>query len=123
VVAPVLQDKLPEAGVYSTVFPQLLVTVTVGTDGMVRGADEAAPIELVQPLTLVVTPYTVAFVTVMEEVVALLLHSNAPVEVVYRKELPQLLISVTVGFAGVDRGLAMAMPAGLTQPPTVWTTE
>jgi hypothetical protein len=59
----------------------------------------------------------------MEEVVALSLQSNAPVETVDKVEvLLQLPAAVTTGLAGAVLGLATIVFAGLTQPLTVWVT-
>jgi hypothetical protein len=49
VVAPVLQDMLPMAGIDKTVLPQPLLTVTVGAAGVLVGVDIPEPDALVQP--------------------------------------------------------------------------
>ena len=53
-----------------TEFPQLSVTLTVGADGMVNGADAALPAALAQPFTVCVTVYVDELLTVMDDVVA-----------------------------------------------------
>jgi hypothetical protein len=55
----------------------------------------------------VVTVYTPADVTVMELVVAPVLHDKAPVAVVDNVEYPQLSISVTTGTDGAVNGAAV----------------
>jgi hypothetical protein len=55
VVAPVLQDKDPVAVVDNTELPQLLVTLTVGADGIILGAATPIPGALVHPFTVCVT--------------------------------------------------------------------
>ena len=62
-------------------------------------------------------------VTVTEEVVAPMLHDNAPVAVVDNTELPQLLLTVTGGAEGTATGAAVTVPEGLLQPFTVCMTE
>jgi hypothetical protein len=59
--------------------------------------------------------------TVMEEVVAPLLHNNEPVKSEAVKiELPQLSVTVTVGVATAElMGDAVAVPGELVQPFTV----
>ena len=66
-----------------------------------------------------------AVVTVIDDVVAPLLHNNAPVvPVAANTELPQLLVTVTVG-AGTEEvsGEAIPLPGALMQPLMVWVTE
>jgi hypothetical protein len=76
---------------------QLSESVTTGAAGTVNGAADPVPAALVEPLTVAVTLYVPVAVTVMEEVVAPVLHNKEPVAVVDNFELPQLLTSVTVG--------------------------
>ena len=55
-VPPLLHNKLPEADVDNVDVPsQLLVTFTVGADGVVFGAAVPDPVALVQPSTVCVT--------------------------------------------------------------------
>ena len=63
-----------------------------------------------------------AAVTVMEEVVAPLLHNKDPVAVVESVELPQLFTTVTTGVAGVVLGAAILLPGALVHPFTVVVT-
>ncbi len=58
----------------------------------------------------------------MDVVVAVVLHSNAPVAVVDKVELPQLSTSVTKGAEGVLLGDAVFVPDMLVQPFTVVVT-
>jgi len=60
-------------------------------------------------------------VTVMEAVVAPLLHKIVPPAGIERVELPQLLTTVTAGVA-VDAGAATPEPAALIHPLTVLVT-
>ena len=97
--------------------PQLSVTVTTGAAGTVLGADIPLPAALVHPLIVCVTVYVAAFVTVIEVVVAVLLHNNDPVKFeAVTTELPQLSATVTVGGAGIVFGAAIPFPEGLVQP-------
>jgi len=64
-----------------------------------------------------------AAVTVMEEVVAPLLHNKDPVAVVESVELPQLFTTVTTGVAGVVLGAAVLLPGALVHPFAVTVTE
>ncbi len=58
--------------------------------------------------------------TVIEVVVALLLHNNDPENApAVSVELPQLLITVTVGAAGIAFGAATPLRVKLVQPFTV----
>ena len=59
----------------------------------------------------------------MDGVVAPLLHDNEPVNPdAVNTELPQLLITATVGTATVPVGAAVPLPAALVQPFTVCVT-
>ena len=62
------------------------------------------------------------FVTVIDEVVAPLLHNNVPVAVVESVELPQLFTTVTTGVAGTALGADDPLPAVLVHPFTVVVT-
>jgi hypothetical protein len=53
-------------------------------------------------LTVLVTVYVPAVVTVIELVVAPVLHSNEPVPVAVKTELPQLLVTEIVGAEGTE---------------------
>jgi len=98
------------------------VTVTVGAAGVAFGAAVPLPEALVHPLTVAFTVYEPAEVTVIEEVVAPLLHSNVPAAVVESTEFPQLFTTVTTGVEGVVFGAAMPLPGRLVQPLTLVVT-
>ena len=92
----------------------------VGADGIVLGADNPLAVGPVHPFTVCVTVYVAELVTVMDVVVALLLHNNDPVKLLaVNTELPQLLTTVTVGADGIFFGTDPPLPAALTQPFTV----
>ena len=63
-------------------------------------------------------------VTVMDAVVAPVLHNKVPVTfVAVSVELPQLLATVTVGVGTFALfGAATPLPAGLVHPLKVWVT-
>ena len=65
------------------------------------GTATADPAALVQPFTFWVTLYVPPAVTVIEEVVAPLLHNKVPVALVVNTVFPQLLTAVTFGVDGV----------------------
>ena len=101
VVAPVFHDKLPVAVVDNTELPQLLDTLTTGVAGIAFGAATPVPGALVQPLTVTVTEYVPATVTVIDDVVAPVFQDKLPVAVVDNTVLPQLLLTVTTGVEGL----------------------
>ena len=87
------------------------------------GAAIPLPEALVHPFTVCVTVYVPAVVTVIDEVVAPLLHNNEPVnDPAVNTELPQLFTTVTVGADGIAFGAATPLPAALVHPFTVWVT-
>ena len=55
VVAPVLHNIVPPAGIERVELLQLFVTVTVGVAGIASGAAVPEPAALVHPLTVCVT--------------------------------------------------------------------
>ena len=124
VVAPLLHNKDPvKLLAVNTELPQLLTTPTVGADGGVPGADVPLPVALVHPATVCVTVYVAALVTVMDDVVAPLLHNKDPVKLLaVNTELPQLLTTPTVGADGVATGADVPLPVGLVHPATVCVT-
>jgi hypothetical protein len=61
-------------------------------------------------------------VTVIDDVVAPVLHKSEPVAVVESVELPQLFTTVTTGVDGVVLGAAVPVPGKLVQPFTVAVT-
>jgi len=80
VAAPVLHNKGPlYPDVDNTELPQLFTTVTLSVDGIAFGAATPLREGLVQPFTVWVTVYVPAVVTVIDEVVAPLLHNKEPV--------------------------------------------
>jgi hypothetical protein len=107
----------------NTELPQLLTTVTVGAVGIATGADDPLPVGLVQPFTVCVTVYAAVFVTVIEVVVALLLHNNGPVKLpAVNTELPQLLTTDTAGAVGTAKGADDPLPVALIHPFSVCVT-
>lgn len=123
VVAPLLHSNVPAAVVERTELPQLLTTVTTGVEGVVLGAAIPLPGALVHPFTVVLTVYVPAELTVIDEVVAPVFHSNVPVAVVESVEVPlQLSTTETTGVAGTALGAAVPLPAKLLQPFTVDVT-
>lgn len=118
-----LHNNVPAADVDRMEFPQLFVTVTTGADGVVFGALMPEPGKLAHPLTVAVTVYVAAAVTVMVAVVAPVLHKRLPVAFVDKVEVPlQLFTTVTTGVAGIAFGAAIPLPALLLQPFTVVVT-
>jgi len=61
--------------------------------------------------------------TVIELVVAPVLHNKLPVAVVDNVDVPQLLVTVTTGAAGVAFGAEIPVPSALLHPSTVLFTE
>jgi hypothetical protein len=95
----------------------------VGADGISCGAATPLPEGLVHPFTVCVTEYVPAVVTVIDEVVAPLLHNKEPVkDVAVNIELPQLFITVTTGADGINLGAATPPRDGLVHPFTVCVT-
>ena len=124
VVAPLLHNNDPvKFEAVKTELPQLLTTPTVGADGTASGADVPLPVALVHPATVCVTVYVAALVTVMDNVVAPLLHNNDPVKFeAVKTELPQLFTTLTVGADGVASGADIPLPVALVHPATVCVT-
>jgi hypothetical protein len=91
---PNVTDALQLFNVVDTL---ILVAVIVG---ILFGAATPEPEALVQPLTVRVTVYVAAVVTVMEAVVSPVLHSIVPPVGIDKVELPQPFTTVTVGAAG-----------------------
>ena len=63
-----------------------------------------------------------AVVTVIEEVVALVLHNIVPPSGIDSTELPQLFTTVNTGATGMAFGAATPAPAALVHPFTVCFT-
>lgn len=122
VVAPLLHNRLPVATVDKVEEPQLLATVTTGAEGIAIGAAIPEPEALVQPLIVWVTVKVPAEATVIDEVVAPLLHNRFPVATVDKVEEPQLLTTVTTGAVGITAGAAIPDPGKLVQPLLVCVT-
>jgi hypothetical protein len=126
VVAAVLQSKVPvyADAVSVDVILQLSVTETVGATGVVFGDAVPDPGRLTQPLTVWVTVYVPAEPTVIDVVVAPVLHNNEPVKAEAESvDVPlQLLTTDTVGAVGTVLGEAVPEPFELTQPFTVCVT-
>ena len=124
VVAALLHNKLPVAVVDNVDVPlQLSTTVTTGVDGVAFGDATPEPAALVQPFEAEVTLYVPAEETVIDDVVAVLLHNKLPVAVVDKVDVPlQLSTTVTTGVDGVVFGDATPEPAALVQPFTVCVT-
>ena len=124
VVAPLLHNKVPvKFAAVNTELPQLLTTDTVGADGITLGADVPLPAALVHPFTVCVTVYAAALDTVIEVLLAPLLHNNDPVKLpAVNTELPQLLTTDTVGADGITFGAETPLPVALIHPFTVCVT-
>jgi len=124
VVAPLLHNYVSVNPVaVNTEFPQLLTTFTLGADGVVFGAAVVLIVALVQPFTVSDTPNVPVVVTVIDGVVAPLLHNKVPVNPeAVSTELPQLFTIDKPGAGGIDLGAAVPPAAGLVHPPIVWVT-
>ena len=123
VVAPLLHNIVPPAGIDKVEVPQLFTTVTTGVAGAVFGAAMPEPAALVQPFTVCVTLNVPALLTVIDEPVEPVLHNKLPPAVVDKVDVPlQLFTTVTIGVAGVVFGAAVPVPAALVQLPTVDVT-
>ena len=97
--------------------PQLLTTDTAGADGITFGADVPLPVVLTHPFTFCVTVYVAALATVIELVVAPLLHNNEPVKLpAVNNELPQLFTTDTDGADGITFGADVPLPLALMHP-------
>ena len=104
----------------NTELPQLFNTDTPGADGTVFGAEIPLPFALTQPFTVCVTVYVAALFTVIDVVVAPLLHNNDPVKPeAVNVELPQSFDTVTNGAVGIVLGAEVPLPLALVHPFTV----
>jgi hypothetical protein len=108
----------------NTELSQLFSTVTAGATGIVFGSATPLAGELLQPFTDCVTVYIPGFDTLIDEEVAPLLHNKEPVKsTAVSIELPQLLVTVTVGVATFEFiGAAVPLAALLVHPSIVWVT-
>jgi hypothetical protein len=125
-VSPVLHNNDPvKSATVNKELSQLLATATTGARGIVLGAATPDADALLQPFTNCITVYVPGVDTVMEEVVAPLLHSKEPVKSeAVNTELPQLSVTVTFGVATTELiGEASPLPAVPVQPSTVCVTE
>ena len=124
VVAPLFHNILPAAFVDRVEVPlQLFTTVTTGIAGVVFGAAVPLPARLIQPLFEVVTVYTPAVLTIIDEVIAPVFHNKFPVAVVDNVDVPlQLFTTVTTGAEGATSGADVPLPGKLVQPSTVVVT-
>jgi hypothetical protein len=121
VVPPLLHSSAPvNEPAVNTELPQLLTTVIVGAEGIALGAATPLAGVLVHPLIVCVTVYVPAVVTVMDDVVAPLLHNKDPVnDPAVNMELPQLFVTVTVGVVAEElNGAATPLPGKLVHPVT-----
>lgn len=102
----------------NTELVQLSVTSTTGAEGIALGAAVPLPAGLVHPPTVWVTVYSPPSVTVIDELVAPLLHNNEPVNPdAVNTELPQLLTTLTAGIATAEfKGAAVPLAGALVQP-------
>ena len=80
---------------------------------------------LIQPFTVCVTVYVPADITVIDVVVAPLLHNNVPEKPeAVSTELPQLFITSTIGASTTEvNGAAVPPAAALVHPLIVCVTE
>ena len=92
--------------------------------GVGFGAAVPLPLGLAHPFTVCLTVYVPAVVTVIEVVVAPVLHNNVPVnEPAVSTLLLQLLVTETVGAVTFEvTGAATPLPAELVHPFTVCVT-
>lgn len=92
--------------------------------GVGLGAAVPAPLGLEHPFTVCFTVYVPAVVTVIEVVVAPVLHNNVPVnDPAVNTELLQLLVTETVGAGTFEvNGAATPLPGELVHPFTVCVT-
>jgi hypothetical protein len=125
-VEPLLHNRDPvKEPAVNVELLQLLTTDTVGAVTLeLIGAATPDPWGLVHPFTVCVTVYVPPVVTVIDEVVAPLLHNREPVnEPAVNVELPQLLTTDTIGADTFEfKGAATPLPEGLVHPFTVCVT-
>jgi hypothetical protein len=119
VISLVLHNKepvYPEAD--KTALPQLLITDIAGAAGVGFGTAKPLPGPLVQPLMVWVTVYIPPIVTLMDGLVAPLLHNKEPVNPeAVKTELLQLSITMTEGATTEEfKGAAIPLPDELVHP-------
>ena len=96
-----------------TVVPVLLVIPAVGA---VLGSAKPEPDALVHPLTVCVTVYVPAMLTMIEDVVSFVLHNKVPEAVVDKVDVPlQLFVTLTTG-VGTTSGCAIVAVQVVVQP-------
>lgn len=124
-VSVVLHNNVPvKLLAVSTELPQLLTVDIEGAVGYNNGTATPEPFGLTQPFTVCFTVRVLLPVTVMDTVVALVLHKSDPVKsLAVNTELPQLFCTVAVGAGGMALGAAVLLPARLVQEFTVCVTE
>ncbi len=117
-VAPLLHNNDPvNDSAVSVELPQLSDTKTPGADGIALGDATPLPASLVHPLIVCVTVYVPGVVTIIDAVVAPLLHNKLPVKpVAVKTELPQLSTTVTTGVDGIVLGEATPLPVAPAHP-------
>jgi len=116
VVAPVLHVIVPAPLAYNLENPQKSESITVGGAGIPLGAEVLDVAGLVHKFTVRVTVYVFASVTVIEVVVAPVLHNKVPELVVANTEFVQLSVTVTNGAGGIGFGVAVGVAGTLTHP-------
>ena len=122
VVSPVLHKRVPVKPEAVNIEPsQLLTTDTNGVGAEVSGAAIPSAVGLEHPFIIWATVYVPAAVTVIAGVVSPVLHNNEPVYPdADNTELPQLLITVTVGTSVTEFfGVAVLLPNVPVHPSTV----
>jgi hypothetical protein len=94
------------------------LVVIVGVAGITFGAAVPLPAGLEQPNAVCVTVYIPAVGTVIDVVVAPVLHDNVPITLpAVNTDVPQLLTTDTVGAdTNVEFGAAVALRTALVQP-------
>ena len=119
-----LHSNVPVALVDSVELPQLSTSVTEGAEGIALGEAVPEPAELVHPPEDWVTVYVPAAVTVIDVVVAALLHSTVPVALLVSIDEPQLSTTVTSGAEGIEVFTVMlAEPVALLAPLQLVTLQ
>jgi hypothetical protein len=119
VIAPLLQSNEPvNPEAVRTELVQLSVTDTAGAAGIAFGLASPAPAVLLQPFTVCVTVYIPAVATVIDDVVAPVLHNRLPVKPeAVSSELPQLSVTDTTGAGTFELfGAATPLPEALVHP-------
>jgi hypothetical protein len=122
VVAPLLHNNDPvnDSAVKVEVAQSSITVIVGGSTTAFNGVATSLPSALTHPFIICVTEYVPAVVTVIDAVVAPLLHNNDPVNPdAVNTELPHLFTTLTDGAGGVAFGELVPLPTALTQPSTV----